>query len=235
MGVRERLLDRTPETLETFELRTLLLDPATEIHGDATGATVKSASSQLVVVVGDPDPTMLPRALADTDRRWMVIADAPRPEIAPGWTWQRGTTLVHDDPAALSKAAGASAEIRAMTRQEIIRWLTPETSSYALEAHDRGPVVGAWAASGALVSMAYSLLSSERFYHPTIVAFRAFRGRGFGRRVFRTGARLIELQARAGRSPVPTVLDSNRVVLEGCLRLGFRAVRHRWQAYPVAA
>lgn len=232
MDVRTQILDRTPDAPDTFELRSMLLDPTTEIRGDDQNGAVRSASTKQVVLLGSPDRQTVEAALSGTDPWWQVLAHAPREDLLPGWRWERATTVALDDPSRLPRSLAArSPDIRPLTREEIVHWVTPETAPVVLDALAQGPVVGGWS-MGLLVSMAYSLLRSDRYFHPTLFTFRRYRGRGFSKKIARSGALLVALEHERGRLPVATALDSNTIIIDGCLNQGFRVVSHRWHAFP---
>jgi hypothetical protein len=65
-----------------------------------------------------------------------------------------------------------------------------------LDALTRGSVIGGWA-KGDLVAFAFSLLRSERYFHPSLVSFGSFAGGSMARRIARVVAALVAAPRRS--------------------------------------
>jgi hypothetical protein len=219
-----------PDSPEDFELRGLLRLPETEVVRAGDGVFALNAKLRVALLRGVLDPAIA-RSVADgLSDDWMLIADDPPPDIGPRWSWDSASVLVLDGAGRALETAARAKGLRPVEKEELLRIFVPSTIGQILDAFDHGPVMGAWTESGGLTAVAYSILSTERHYHPTVRALPPFKGRGFGRRVVQAAAGLFALERQRGRTPVPTIRDSNLMLKGGAKILGFRSIRRRWFA-----
>ncbi|MFO0722674.1 MAG: hypothetical protein U1E65_02745 [Myxococcota bacterium] len=219
-----------PDTPDDFELRGLLRLPQSEVVQAGAGLFALSHTKRVALLRGVLDPSIA-RSVADglTDD-WMLIADDPPPDLGPRWRWDAATVWVLDSPGLALRAAQRAKGLRPVEKEDILRIFVPSTVPQILDAFDHGPVMGAWTDAGGLAAVAYSILSTERHFHPTVRSLPPFKGKGYGRRVVQAAAGLFELERQRGRTAVPTIRDTNLMMKGGATILGFRALRRRWFA-----
>lgn len=218
------------DTPEDFELRGLLRLEGTEAIRAGDGVFALNSKIKVALLRGALDPVIARSVAAELSDDWMLIADDRPPDLGPRWCWDAASVLVLDGSGRALETAARAKGLRPVEKDELLRIFVPSTLGPILEAFDHGPVMGAWTESGGLAAVAYSILSTERHYHPTVRSLPPFKGKGFGRRVVQAAAGLFALERQRGRTPVPTIRDSNMMMKGGASILGFRSIRRRWFA-----
>ena len=145
--------------------------------------------------------------------------------LTMGVTYFASSTL----PRATAGAADATPDVRPMTAEEIRRDVPAQAAPILLDALTRGSVIGGWA-KGDLVAFAFSLLRSERYFHPSLVSFGSFAGGSMARRIARVVAALVAEETATGRLPAMAIADSNVAAIKGCTMMGFEPLGTRWVA-----
>jgi len=222
--------DNVADTPEDYELRGLLRLPETEVIAAGAGRLAFNRRKQVALLRGVVDAAVARQVVDGFSDDWMLIADDPPPDLGPRWKWDAASVLVLGSPSRALRAAEAAKGLRPVERAELLRIYVPSTVGFLLDAFENGPIMGAWTDSGALTAVAYSILSTEKHFHPTVRSLPPFKGRGFGRKVIQAAAGLFRLEREQGRTPVPTIRDSNLMMKGGAAIFGFRAIRRRWFA-----
>lgn len=230
--MRDALLAIVPDTVQSFELRCLLLEEDTQIRGDLAAAVVWNDRWRLVMPHGAPEPAMVDEVLAGkpAGQMWRVFAGADRPSYGARWAWETASFFGPGDPAPLEYLRSiATPDVRPMTAEDIRRDVPPQAAPILLDALTRGSVIGGWA-KGELVAFAFSLLRSERYFHPSLVSFGSFAGGSMARRIARVVAALVAEETATGRLPAMAIADSNVAAIKGCTMMGFEPLGKRWVA-----
>lgn len=225
---RRALLERVGHAAEASEARALLLDPSTEIFADGASAVLRHATLHLLVSIGRPTRDLFAAALEGTAGHWFAIASEPHHREMPGWRWEPTLRFVLDavDDSILTRH---DPEVRPLEARELDRssdGLAPEIQAALRTLITCGSPIAAWA-EGRLAAIAYSVLETERHYHPSLLTFDAFRGRGMGRRA---AMGLLAAQARSGRTPTAAPFESNRASVALCVEMGARLIGRQWMA-----
>jgi hypothetical protein len=232
MTLRNQLLRAIPDRPESVEIRGLLLEPSTDLRGDAAGAVLFSAAFSLIALLGAPRDALILDALRDAGDGalggdgadgWTVIA--LRPHAHPALAWTRATAMTLRDTSLLERAVDAArACVSPLTRDELARvpadYLAEMSAALAI-----GTVMCA-RVDDQLASFAYVGFRSESYFDLSVDTIEPKRGRGLAQ--LTAAALIVDEQETRGGMPVWSALESNAPSMGAGHKLGFVEVGEVW-------
>lgn len=232
MPLRDQLLRAVPDRPESVEIRGLLLEPSTDVRGDAAGAVLFSAEFSLIALLGEPRDALILDSLRDAGDGalggegadgWAIIAQ--RPLVHPALEWTRATIMALRDTALLDRAVDAArACVAPLTPDELARVPTAYLAELSA-AHAIGTVMCA-RVDDQLASFAYVGFRSESYFDLSVDTIERMRGRGLAQ--LTAAALIVDEQNTRGGMPVWSVIESNAPSMGAGRKLGFAEVGEVW-------
>ena len=232
MPLRDQLLRAVPDRPESVEIRGLLLEPSTDVRGDAAGAVLFSAEFSLIALLGEPRDALILDSLRDAGDGalggegadgWAIIA--LRPHVHPALEWTRAAIMTLRDTALLDRAFDAArACVAPLTHDELARVQTAYLAELSA-AHAIGTVMCA-RVDDQLASFAYVGFRSESYFDLSVDTIERMRGRGLAQ--LTAAALIVDEQKTRGGTPVWSVIESNAPSMGAGRKLGFAEVGVVW-------